>query len=308
MIKTVVIGMGIMGPDIALSLALGGCEVTALDSKQESIDKAKDRHATTLVELINHEVISSKEAASIPDCITFSMDWEAVMPQADFVFEAVPENLEIKKGIFKRCDNLCRENTIIASNTSCISMTEIASEMQFPNRAIITHWFIPAFLMPVVEIVPGKNTSETTVTTIKNLLTKVGKKSVICKEHPGFVHNYIQAAMCKAAITLVEQGICSAEDVDTIIENGFALRLPKIGPMKMADYAGLDTCLSLNQYIYAKTGNEAFSISPMIEEKVARGELGLKTGKGLYTYTKDEVFKMQKLAEETIIKIKKALK
>jgi 3-hydroxybutyryl-CoA dehydrogenase len=305
--KVAVIGMGTMGPDIAFAFARGGCQVAALGTRPESLDRARKRIDADCRNLVDSGFIKAEDVDAIQSGIEYTLDWDAAVSQADYVTEAVPENLEAKRQIFKRCGETCGKEVVVASNTSSISIDEIASAMLFPERAVITHWFIPAHIMPVVEVVSGRKTSQATLQLTRALLSRVGKRPVVCKENPGFVHNYIQAAMIGAAVALVEQGVCTAEDADSIVENGFALRLPRIGPLRMADYAGLDTALALLKYMYMKTRNPSFEPPKSLEAMVARGELGLKTGKGFYSYSDEEVERIRLLADRTVMDVLKVL-
>ena len=305
--RVAVVGMGIMGPDIALAFAGSGYEVKALDTQQASLANARKRLESNIRLMVEQGVLDQGKADAAVSRIHFTLDWEEAMDSAHYVTEAVPENLNIKRDVFKRCGELCGKETVVASNTSSMSIDEIASEMKYPERAIVTHWFIPAHLMPVVEVVPGRKTSPKTVELALSLLDGIGKRTVVLKEHPAFIHNYIQAAMFRAALTLVEKGVCSAEDVDTVIQNGFALRLCTIGPIRMADYAGLDTSLNLFRYVHDKTGEDGFKPPKILEDMVAKGDLGMKTGKGFYAYSAEEVESLRKLADVTVLKIKKAV-
>jgi 3-hydroxybutyryl-CoA dehydrogenase len=305
--RVAVIGMGIMGPDIALGFALGGCQTAAYARRLESLDDARQRVVSNLEQLVKEGLLLAKEAETAGCLIEFTTDWDRAVSQAQYVTEVVPENPQIKREIFQRCGETCGEEAIIASNTSSISLDEIAGAMRQPGRAIVTHWFIPAHLMPVVEVIPGKVTTATTVQQTRTLLTRIGKRPVVCKENPAFVHNYIQAAMCHAAMTLLERGICEPEDIDAIVQNGFALRLARIGPVRMADYAGLDTSLALLKYVFQKTGDPSFEPPAILMEKVARGDLGLKSGRGFYAYSPEEAARIRRLADETVIRVRKAL-
>ena len=303
--RVAVVGMGIMGPDIALACAFRGYGVAALDTQQTSLERARKRLEANIRFGLEQGIIDREKGEDVTSRIHFTLDWEEAMEQAQYVTEAVPENLDIKRDVFRRCGELCSKEVVVASNTSSMSIDEIASEMKFPERAVVTHWFIPAHLMPVVEVVPGKNTSASATSLACAFLSRIGRRPVVCKENPGFVHNYIQAAMFRAALTLVEKGVCSAEDVDTVIQNGFALRLASIGPIRMADYAGLDTSLNLFRYVYGKTNDPGFKPPGILEEMVAKGELGMKTGKGFYNYPPEEVERIRKEADLTVLEIKK---
>lgn len=303
--RVAVVGMGIMGPDIALACAFRGYRVAALDRRQASLEKAQRRLEANIRIWLEQGILDQEKADDVTSRIDFTLDWEEAMGRAQYVTEAVPENLDAKRDVFRRCGELCGKETVVASNTSSMSIDEIASEMKFPERAVVTHWFIPAHLMPVVEVVPGKNTAASTTSLACAFLSDIDKRPVVCKDNPGFIQNYIQAAMFRAALTLVEKGVCSAKDVDTVVQNGFALRLASIGPIRMADYAGLDTCLNLFRYVYGKTDDPGFKPPGILEEMVAKGELGMKTGKGFYDYSPEEVEQIRKEADLTVLEIKK---
>ena len=303
--RVAVVGMGIMGPDIALACAFRGYGVAALDTQQASLERAQKRLESNIHFGLEQGIIDPEKADDLTSRIHFTLNWEEAMERAQYVTEAVPENLDIKRDVFRQCGELCDKEVVVASNTSSMSIDEIAAEMKFPERAVVTHWFIPAHLMPVVEVVPGNNTAAWATSLACAFLSGIGRRPVVCRENPGFVHNYIQAAMFRAALTLVEKGVCSAKDVDTVIQNGFALRLASIGPIRMADYAGLDTSLNLFRYVYGKTNDPGFKPPGILEEMVAKGELGMKTGKGFYNYSPEEVERIRKEADLTVLEIKK---
>ncbi len=303
--KVAVVGTGIMGTGIALAFARGGYQVAAFDAMPEILDRARETAAADCRGMVASGILRSEEMAGILARVTFTSDWDAAMAGADYVTEAVPCVLEIKQSVFNRCGETCSPNTIVASTTSSMSITDIAAGMTGPERAIVAHWFIPPHLTTVVEVVPGKGTSEQTVKATTALLATIGKKPVIIKENPGFVHNFIQLAMERAAISLVEKGVCSAEDVDAVVQNGFPSRLAKLGPMRSLDYAGLDTALHVLKNLYEKTGDATFKPPAILEEKVAKGELGMKSGKGFYEYTPEEAEKVRTLANDAAIKAAK---
>ena len=179
--------------------------------------------------------------------------------------------------------------------------------MTFPERAITTHWTIPAHLSPMVEVIRGENTAVATETLSLALLRRIGKRPVCCKDSPGFIHNYIQFAMVKAALDLVEGGVASAEDVDTVVRNGFGLRVSSVGPIQFIDMCGLDTILNIQEYMHAKTSNPVYKPTEAIREKVSRGNLGVKSGKGFYEYDKMQPEEFWEKTNLNILKILKAL-
>ncbi len=299
--RVTIVGTGIMGTGIALAFARAGYRVAAVDTRQDSLDRAAKTLATECRELVDGGLLGGKEADEVLRHVSLILGGDEAISTSQYIIEAVPESLEVKRSVFERCGNLCGPETVVASNTSTMSISDIAARMNHPERAVVTHWFIPPHLMPVVEVVPGTGTSEQTVQLTKDLLQKLGKRPVVCKENPGFIHNYIQLAMTRAAMSLVEKGVCSAEDVDAVVMNGFALRLAQLGPIRSVDYMGLDTALHASQYVYEKTGDTTFQPPAMLKEKVAKGELGLKTGKGFYVYSPEEAAKFSALANEAVM-------
>jgi 3-hydroxybutyryl-CoA dehydrogenase len=306
--KITVLGTGVMGPDIALGFAMAGYEVTGVDIEQAILDRAAQKITLNCQQMVEEGLFSDEEGLKVRSRITLTLDWEGAVAGADYITEVVPEEMGTKKEVFRRCDELCSKKVVIASNTSSMSITEISSTMKYPQRAISTHWTIPAHLSPMVEVICGEKTFEMTVALVFALLKKVGKFPVPCKDSPGFIHNYIQFAMVKAAMDLLEHEIASPEDIDTVVKNGFGLRLSSIGPIKFIDMCGLDTILNIQKYMYKMTQDPIYRPSELIEKSVHKGDLGAKTGKGFYEYPGNEAEKLRILTNHTIIRIKQALK
>ncbi|HVO59965.1 MAG TPA: 3-hydroxyacyl-CoA dehydrogenase family protein, partial [Terriglobales bacterium] len=257
-------------------------------------------------ELVNAGLLEESKLDAVLKNLSFTLDWDETIAKADFIVEAVPKVLKIKQDVFERCGNLCSPETIVTSTASSLGISEIAARMKHPERALVTHCFIPAHVMPIVEVVPGKYTSDEAVQLTKAVLRSIGKKAIVCKESPGFIHNYIQIAMTRAAISLVDMGIATAEDVDTVVMHGFAMRLAQLGPIRSADYAGLETLLHVLEYVHEKTGDSTFKPPAILKEKVASGELGLKSHKGFYTYSPEEVERGNQLANDAVMRTVKA--
>ena len=306
-VRTVaIVGAGIMGTGIALAFARAGYQTAAVDTRQENLDRAKKTALTACRELVNGGLLKESQVDAVLKHLSLTLDWDETISQADFIVEAVPEILKVKQSVFERCGNLCSSETVVTSTTSSMSISEIAAHMKHPERAVVTHWSIPPHVMPVIEVVPGKGTSDEAVQLTKAVLQKVGKTPVVCKENPGFIHNYIQTAMARAAISLVDMGVGTAEDIDTVVKNGFALRLAQLGPIRSADYAGLETLLHVLEYLYEKTGDSTFKPPAILKEKVAKGELGLKSGKGFYVYSSEEAEKVTALVNNAVMRACKA--
>lgn len=302
-----VIGTGVMGPDIALAFAMAGYHVNLVDIEQDILDRAAGRISASCRLLAEAGVFDEVKGQTVESRISLTLDWNTAVSSADYITEAVPEIMEIKQKVFKRCDDLCTQDVVIASNTSSMSITEIASKMKYPQRAICTHWIIPPHLSPAVEVVCGEKTSPTVRDIVVRLLKRAGKTPVVCQDSPGFIHNYIQFAMVKAALSLLRRKIATAEDIDTVIRNGFGLRISSVGPLQFVDMAGLDTILNVQKYIFNITQDPVYEPSEMIAEHVDRGKLGVKTGIGFYDYT-DDIEQVRAETNRNMLKIMQALK
>jgi len=306
--KITVVGMGVMGPDIALGFAMAGYEVTGVDLEQPILDRAAQKIALNCRQMVEEKMFGEKEAAQIQSRIRLTLAWEEALSGADYITEAVPEVMEIKKEVFRRCDELCSQEVVVASNTSSMSITEIASGMRYPQRAITTHWVIPAHLSPTVEVICGEKTSDATAELTLSLLKKAGKFPVPCKDSPGFIHNYVQFAMVKAALDLLEREIATPEGIDTVIRNGFGLRLSSVGPIKFVDMCGLDTILNVQKYLYKMTKDPMYKPSKAIEDRAKKGNLGAKTERGFYEYSVDDTEELRAQTNRSIIRIRQVLK
>jgi 3-hydroxybutyryl-CoA dehydrogenase len=306
--RITVIGTGVMGPDICLGFAMAGYEVTGLDLEQEILDRAARKIASNCRQLVEGELLSNAEAGEVQTRISLTLDWDRAVAGADYIMEAVPEEMATKQEVFRRCGELCPAEVVVASNTSSMSITEIASSMKHPQRAIGTHWTIPAHLSPMVEVIRGENTSDDTEELALELLKKIGKYPVRCKNSPGFIHNYVQFAMVKAALDLLEKGVATAEDIDSAVRNGFGLRLSSVGPIQFVDLCGLDTILNVQNYMYEISKESLYKPIEIIKDKVDQGALGLKTGKGFYEYSDRQSGSFLESTQRNIIKILRALR
>ena len=275
-----VIGAGLMGHGIAQIFATRGYAVTLTDVKEELLSKALEGVRSNLTLMAEKGIGRREDIDSILARIKTTVDMAEAADGAYCVIEAVFENLELKQKIFQDLDALCPEGTILATNTSVISITEIAEKSVHRERIVGTHFWNPPYLVPLVEVVRGKDTADWTMDKTYDLLKEVGKHPVrVNKDVPGFVGNRLQHALWREAISIVERGIADAATVDECIKNGFGLRLPVLGPMATADMVGTDLALAIHEYIL-KHLESSPEPSPLLKEKVARGELGFKTGRG----------------------------
>ena len=276
-----VIGSGLMGHGIAQIFALHGHEVKLYDIKQEFLDKALVSVKANLEAFVARGIAPKEAADAAPSRITCTLSLEEAAKDADFVVEAVPENMSLKQDIFKQLDAASKPDAVLASNTSVMSITEIASASVGRHRIVGTHFWNPPFLIPLVEVVQAKDTSLEVVNFTMDILRKVGKHPVHCrKDVPGFIANRMQHALWREAVYIVEQGIADPRTVDEAVRLSFGMRLPVLGPMENADMVGLDMTKAIHDYIFPALC-DSHTTSPVVSDKVAAGELGFKSGKGL---------------------------
>ena len=278
--KIVVIGGGTMGLDIAAVFARTGYEVVVREISDELAEKARNRLEASLSKLVARGKMTEEKKGEIFANLTFTTDVN-LAADADLVVEAAVENLEIKKKIFAELDQLCKAETILATNTSAISITAIAAATKRPDKFIGMHFFNPATVMKLVEVIRGMHTSQETYDTICELSVAIGKEPVEVAEAPGFVVNKILIPMINEAIGMVETGVSTPEGVDTAMRLGAN---HPMGPLALGDLVGLDVCLDIMDTLYAETGDSRYRASLLLRKMVRAGNLGRKTGKGFYTY------------------------
>ena len=278
--KIVVIGGGTMGLDIAQVFARSGFDVVVRDIKEEIIKASEARLNKGLDKLVAKGKLDEAGKKAITDKISFTVDLSAAA-DADLVVEAAIENLEIKKSIFAELDALCKPETILASNTSSISITAIAAATKRPDRFIGMHFFNPATVMKLVEVIRGENTSEETFKAVWELSEAIGKVPVEVNEAPGFVVNKILIPMINEAVDLLYTGVASVEGIDTAMKLGAN---HPMGPLALGDLVGLDVCLAIMDVLYSETHDPKYRASLLLRKMVRAGKLGRKTGEGFYKY------------------------
>lgn len=280
--KIVVIGGGTMGLDIAQVFARKGYDVVVRDINDEIIQKSEARLNKALDKQVAKGKLDEAGKAAIVGKMTFTTDLN-LAADADLVVEAAVENLDIKKSIFAELDKTCKPETILASNTSSISITAIAAATQRADKFIGMHFFNPATVMKLVEVIRGANTSDETFKTVYALAQEIGKDPVEVAEAPGFVVNKILIPMINEAADLVYTGVATAEDVDKAMQLGAN---HPMGPLHLGDLVGLDVCLAIMDTIYNETHDSKYRASLLMRKLVRAGHLGRKTGKGFFDYTK----------------------
>jgi 3-hydroxybutyryl-CoA dehydrogenase len=278
--KIVVIGGGTMGLDIAQVFAKKGYEVVVRDITEEIIKASEARLNKGLDKLVSKGKLDEAGKAAITGKMSFTTDLSKAA-DADLVIEAAVENLDIKKSIFSELDKICKPETILASNTSSISITAIAAATQRADRFIGMHFFNPATVMKLVEVIRGANTSDETFKTIYALSQEIGKDPVEVAEAPGFVVNKILIPMINEAADLVYTGVATAEDVDKAMQLGAN---HPMGPLHLGDLVGLDVCLAIMDTLYNETHDSKYRASLLMRKLVRAGKLGRKTGEGFFKY------------------------
>lgn len=282
--RLAVVGAGSMGAQIAQQAALHGVDVTLQDQDPQQLHRARESNRGHLARRVEKGRLAREHAEAALERVRTITDLRAAVEHAEFVIEAVFEDLDVKRLVFRELDAAAPEHSILASNSSTIGISKLADATTRPERCVNMHFFYPVLVMDLVEIVRGPQTSDATVERSVALAREMGRTAVVInKEIDGFIVNRILHAATQEAYRLLDAGIASFEDIDTAVEKG--LNWP-MGPFRLGDFSGLDVTYNARLHMYRTTGDERYRPSPQLEAKVKAGKLGRKSGEGWYTYQK----------------------
>ena len=278
--RVAVIGAGTMGSSIAYLCAWTGYDVSVREVNEDLLKRGMKRIREMIADGVNRGKLTPKEAEETMRRVKGTTDLAEAAGEADIVIEAVYEDMGVKKEVLRQLDEACPPHTILSSNTSALSITEMASATKRPDKVIGLHFFNPAYAMKLVEVVMGKQTSEETRRIATDFAVSLGRETVTARDTPGFIVNRVLTAALGEALSLLQEGIASAEDIDKAVRLG--LNWP-MGPFRLADFVGLDVALEVAKTIYEALG-EKYKPPSVLEEMVKAGRLGMKTRKGFYEY------------------------
>jgi len=299
--RAAVIGTGTMGPGMGAVLARAGLETALYDVSADALERAR-AGAELAAAVLDRLDAAQADGGSL----RFESDLGAALVGVDVVVEAVPEKLELKHDVFRRFEEHVSDDAILASNTSGIPITKIASVCRRPERVVGMHWSNPPHLIPMIEVVPGEQTSDATVEAVSELVRRVGYHPVVEKEVPGFVENRILYAILRECLDLVDRGIVSPEGLDLNVRWGIGYKLAVIGPMELLDMAGLDIYDAVGSYLNQDLSTSG-EVSSTIRGLIDKGRLGMKTGGGIYDYTPEQIEELRARRAGKLVGVRKAL-
>jgi 3-hydroxybutyryl-CoA dehydrogenase len=303
--KIAIIGSGVMGSGIAQSFAVSGYFVTINDIKEELLYHAQNRISENLSLLIEEGALTGQEKQGALANITYSVDLEEAVRDADFIIEAIPEVIELKLNLYQQMEEIIKPDAIVASNTSTFPISQLMEKASFADRMVITHFFNPGHLVPLVEIVQHDETKPEIVKTTMDLMRKIGKSPILLKkEIEGFIANRLQTALMREAFYLLKEGVADAEDIDTAITAGPGFRWAFTGPIEIADFGGLDTWQRVFDNV-SPVLDQSKEAPVLIRDLVDEGKLGTKSGEGIFTYEESTVSQRINKRDRNFIKLGK---
>lgn len=296
-----IIGMGSMGPGMAARLARGGHDVRAQDIAATAIERSQT------IQPIISEALDGLGVADQGGVIVYHEAIEAAVSGADLVIENVPEKIEIKAEVYAGLDRLIGAQTLVASDTSGIPITQLQAHISHPERFIGMHWSNPPHIIPMIEVIAGDATSQATVKSIQDLIRSLNLLPVTLKRDvPGFVENRVLYALLRECVDLVEQGVIDPEDLDTCVKWGIGYKLSVVGPMRLLDMAGLDIYQSVASFLNAELCDRS-DVSPMVMKATDQGKLGMKTGAGLFEYSPDDLATLPRERGAKLVAVRRVL-
>ncbi|MDM5308053.1 3-hydroxyacyl-CoA dehydrogenase family protein [Peribacillus frigoritolerans] len=303
--KIAIIGSGVMGSGIAQSFAVSGYYVIINDIKEELLNHAQNRISENLSLLMEEGALTDREKQGALANITYSVDLEGAVRDADFIIEAIPEVIELKLNLYQQLEEIIKPDAIVASNTSTFPISQLMEKASFAERMVITHFFNPGHLVPLVEIVQHDETKPEIVKTTMDLMRKIGKSPILLKkEIAGFIANRLQTALMREAFYLLKEGVADAEDIDTAITAGPGFRWAFTGPIEIADFGGLDTWQRVFDNV-SPVLDQSKEAPDLIRDLVAEGKLGTKSGEGIFTYEESTVSQKINERDRNFIKLGK---
>lgn len=305
--RVAIVGAGTMGNGIAQVCAQSGKSVVLVDPYYDALELAREKIEKNVELLIANGMLAEGIGMEVLRGIEFTQKME-VAADAEIVIEAIPEQFHLKQKLFAKLSDICSQDCIFASNTSGTPITQIAGMATHPERVLGTHFFQPAHLIPLVEIIQTEYTDETVIEKTVDFITSIGKTPArVKRDIPGFVANRLQHALAREAMSLVQKGIVSSEDLDTIVKESFALRMIFTGPIQQRDMNGLDTHIFVNEYLYPDLEDTKEPLA-IIKNKVAADELGVKTGKGFYDWAGQSPVEVYNTKNQELVSLLKFLK
>ena len=304
--KIVVAGAGTMGASMAQIFARYGYEVTLYNHRQETLDKAKGKISDNVKTLVETKELTDAEAESLLAALSYTVDLNCFQ-DCDLVVENLTEVLAVKEAFYTQISELVRPDTIVATNTSGLSINKLGASVKDPSRFLGMHWFNPPHLVPLIEIIKGDTTTDEAVQTIYDLSLSVGKKPVIVqKDVPGFAGNRLQFAVLREALDMVEKGIISPEGIDDVMKYGLGFRYACLGPLEVADFGGLDTFYHISEYLM-KDLCDSKEPPALLKEHFENKEFGVKNEKGFYDYSDGKAAEATQKRDEAFLKLFHAL-
>jgi 3-hydroxybutyryl-CoA dehydrogenase len=305
--RVAVLGLGTMGHGIAQTFALAGYDVACFDASASVRDSLIERVRENLAAFVAAELVGPEQVEPTLARLSLTDSEVEAVADAEFLTEAIPEDLEVKQALLARLERIAAPGTILASNSSSFPISQSGRLLEHPERALVTHWFNPPHLTPVVEVVPGPHTSEAVVQATMQLLARIGKLPIhVRRELPGFLVNRVQVAIQREVWDLVEQGVATREEIDAAIRGTIGFRFAVMGPLEIHDFAGLDIQLATYRNLVGEIRSDT-TAPAVLDGLVAEGHLGIKSGQGFYDYPRERLIARRTRRDSLLLKLWKLL-